>query len=72
MSISAKLAENKARATEYLRVIPDGLEDEASPLHHLKDNDAIVDYICYLSLPPYKKDELKKDNKQVVLPTANA
>jgi len=71
-SISAKLADNKAKALVYLQIIPDGMECDASPLHYLKDNDAIVDYICYLSLPPWKKEEFKKANKAVKLPGGDA
>jgi len=70
-SISGNLSRNKNIALEYLRPIPDGMESDASPLHHLKNNDALVEYICYLSLPPWKKEELKKDKKDVKLPGAD-
>jgi len=69
-SISQRLTENKNIATKYLLVMVDGMESEASPLKYLKDNDAIVDYICYLSLPPWKKEEFKKSDKVVKLPGA--
>jgi len=67
-SISQRLADNKNIATRYLQSMADGMEAEKTPLYFLKDNDAIVDYICYLSLPPWKKDEFKKADKAVKLP----
>jgi len=68
MSIAARLAENKANATKYLGAVVDAMENAESPLRFLKDNDVLVDYICYLSLPPWKKQEFEKEKRQVKLP----
>lgn len=48
-------------AHNFQKTFCEGLEVKDSPVHYLDGNDVLLDYICYLSLRQWRREQIPKD-----------